>query len=72
MMKARAVVRIVFATLCGAFLAVYIAAKIHFFTRYDPLRVGAYIHEHRIYWGAMAGIAFLIWLVEKLFPERPS
>jgi hypothetical protein len=51
--------------LCGLFLAVYIAAKVHFFTRYDPLAFGGYLREHSVYWAAMAVAAFLIWLIER-------
>jgi hypothetical protein len=57
------------AGLWGLFVVLYIAAKIHFFTRYDPLGVGAYLREHSIYWAAMAATAFLIWVVSKLWPQ---
>ena len=68
-MKARTAVRTVLASLCCLFLALFVASKVHFFTRYDPLRVGGYLQEHRIYWVAMAATAFLIWLIAKRFPQ---
>ncbi len=71
-MNARTMLRTALAVLWGTLLAVYIAAKIDFFTHYDPLRVGSYIRHHSIYWLAMAASAFLIWLIEKRFPQgRP-
>jgi hypothetical protein len=68
-MNVRKLVRIVLAILCGLFCALYIAAKIHFFTRYDPLKVGSYLEGHSIYWVAMAVTAFLIWLKTGRFPQ---
>ena len=62
-------VRVVLAVLWGLFLALYVASKIHFFTRYDPLGVGSYLKEHSTYWMAMAVVVFLIWLVGKWFPQ---
>jgi len=53
-------------------LALYIAAKIDFFRQYDRLALGAYLREHGVYWAAMAVIGFLIWLVERRFPQDPS
>jgi hypothetical protein len=71
-MSARSAVRMVMAALWSILLALYIGAKIHFFTRYDPLRVGTYLQEHSIYWLGMAATGFLIWLITKRFPQdRP-
>lgn len=53
-------------------LALYIAAKIDFFRQYDRLALGAYLREHSVYWAAMAAIAFLIWIVERIFLQDPS
>jgi len=33
---------------------IFIAAKIHFFTRYGSLSAGAYLEEHWLFWAAMA------------------
>ena len=55
--------------LWGFFLALYVASKIHFFTRYDPLGFGSYLREYSTYWVAMAAVVFLIWLVGKQFPQ---
>jgi hypothetical protein len=62
-------VRVVLAVLWGLFLALYVASKIHFFTRYDPLGVGSYLREHSTYWVAMATVVFLIWIVGRWFPQ---
>lgn len=59
------------AVLWGLFVVLYIAAKVHFFTRYDPLGLGAYLREHSIYWAAMAATAFLIWVISKRWPAEP-
>ena len=67
-MRARGVVRILSATLLVLFLGLYIAAKIHFFTRYGQV---GYLREHRIYWAGMAATAFLAWLLEKIIPHEP-
>jgi hypothetical protein len=47
------------------FLCVYIAAKIHFFSRFSQLGTTSYLREHSVYWLAMAAIVSLIWLVER-------
>jgi hypothetical protein len=57
--------------LCILFLALYIASKIHFFTRYDPLGIGGFIREHTVYWVAMTATAFSIWLIERLRRDKP-
>ena len=69
-MKARSVARITLAVLWAALLALYIMAKSHFFEQYEPSRVGAYVQEHSVYWVAMAAVVFLLWLIEKRFPEN--
>jgi hypothetical protein len=67
----KAAVRISLSVLCALFLALYIASKIHFFTRYDPLRVGSFFREHKVYWVAMAATAFSIWLIERFRQDKP-
>lgn len=67
-MNTRSVVRILLLALWVLFLSLYIAAKIHFFTRYDQV---GYLREHRIYWAGMAATAFSVWLLEKIFPQEP-
>jgi RHS repeat-associated protein len=44
-MKARSIARVALEALWGISLALYVASKIHFFTRYDPLDVGTYLRE---------------------------
>jgi hypothetical protein len=61
--------RIVLAVLWILLLAIYVAAKIHFFTHYDPLHIGGFVREHSVFWLAMAATAFLIWLVERFRRE---
>jgi hypothetical protein len=65
----RKVVRTVLVMLWSLFFALYIATKIHFFTRYDPLGVGSYLQEHSLYWVAMAVTGFLIWVIVRRFPQ---
>lgn len=48
------------------FLSTYVAAKIHFFTRFSYFGTAAYLREHSIYWIMMAVLAFTVWLIEKL------
>ena len=67
--QARSMARIFLGALWGISLAVYIAAKIHFFRRYDPLRVGDFLQEHSIYWLGLAALGFLIWVTAKRFPQ---
>jgi hypothetical protein len=67
-MSARYVVQVLSGALVCLFLGLYIAAKIHFFTRYGQVE---YLREHRIYWAGMAATGFLIWLSAKLFPQKP-
>ena len=69
-MHLREMIRVISMALCGFFVVAYIAAKIHFFTRYGALSGGDYFREHRIYWGGMAAIAFVMVLLERLFPKK--
>jgi len=64
-MNATKTVRVILAALWAIFLALYVASKIHFFTRYG---VEKYLNEHSFYWLAMAVVAFFIWLIGKWFP----
>jgi len=59
------------AILCVVFLALYIASKINFFTRYDPVVIGGFIRQHGIYWMAMAATTFTIWLIERFWRNKP-
>ncbi len=68
-MKARGVARVLWMSLCGLLLAVYIASKIDFFRRYGAAN---YVREHSIYWAAMLALGLLIWLAERRFPQSPS
>jgi hypothetical protein len=60
-----------FVILCLVFLALYIASKINFFTRYDPLGGGGFIRQHRIDWMAMAATAFTISLIGRFCQDQP-
>jgi cyanate permease len=66
------------AVLWTAFLGLYIAAKIDFFTHYPLLESGGYFRHHAIYWATMAAVAFAIWLTQRLSaalktrPEGPE
>jgi hypothetical protein len=64
-------VRVILAVLWGLFLALYVACKIHFFTRYDPLGLTRYLEKHSTYWVALGTVALLIWLIEKWFSQKP-
>jgi hypothetical protein len=51
------------------FAALYVGAKIHFFTRYASLGPGKYVEEHWPFWAAfavIAGIAAILnWISER-------
>ena len=64
-MKPRIVNGLILPALWVLFLALYVATKIDFFMRYDPLRVGHYLQAHSAYWIAMAVTVFLIWIVSR-------
>jgi hypothetical protein len=64
-MKPKSFIRTITAALWAFLLLFYIAVKVHFFTRYEPLGVGIYIREHSILVAGMAGGAFLIWLLTR-------
>jgi hypothetical protein len=68
-MQARSMARVFLGALWGISLALYIAAKINFFRRYDPVRVGDFLRQHSIYWLGLAASGFLIWLITKRFPQ---
>ena len=68
-MGMRATVRVVLGILWGLLFAFYVAAKLDFFTNYDPAGVGSYLSRHSQYWAAMAAAAFLIWLLTRWFPQ---
>ncbi len=53
-------------------VADYVAAKVHFFSRYDPSRAETYARGHIVYWLIAAVLGLLIWSVEKSFPSKPS
>ena len=55
-------------------ILLYVGTKLHFFTRYWKLSLGAYLEEHVWFWAGMAIIAlvvaFLNWLRRRL--GRPN
>ena len=67
-MTTRLVLRITSTVLIVSGLAVYIAAKIHFFKHYrDP----DYFREHSIYWILIASIGLVLFLIERFTSEKP-
>ena len=52
-----------------AMLLVYVAAKMHFFTRYTGDLEG-YLGEHWPYWAAMCVVAALLWLIGVAIQRR--
>jgi len=56
------------------FVLLYVAAKVHFFTRYFKLGPAGYLEEHWVFWAAMAIVngmlAFLSWFKRSV--ERRS
>jgi hypothetical protein len=69
LMKLRGVARVALILLWGAQLALYVAAKIDFSTRYPAAN---YVREHGRYWAPTLVIGFVIWLVERQSPKHPS
>jgi hypothetical protein len=67
--KTRTTARIFLVLLWAAFLALYVASKIDFFTHYGAAN---YVREHSKYWVAMLGLGFVIWVVERRFPQDNS
>jgi len=60
--------------LLAIFAVLYIAAKIHFFTRYWSLGAGKYLEEHRYFWMGMTVVggaaALLSWIKNRI--EKPK
>ncbi len=71
-MHLRRSVRVISMVLLVLLGAMYIAAKVHFFRRYFVISSEIYFHEHRIYWKTMAGIALVMVILERLFPEKEN
>ena len=65
-LKATRVSEMVLGALWAGLLALYIAAKLDFFTHYGAAN---YVREHSKYWIAMLGIGLLIWIVGRRFPS---
>ena len=57
------------AGLVGALLIVYVAAKVHFFTRFTG-DFSAYIAEHWPFWAGMAALGALLWAVGTVAQRR--
>jgi hypothetical protein len=49
-----------------AAIAVYLAAKVHFFTAYRPDNVSVYLKQHWPFWAALATIAVAIGAIEAI------
>lgn len=68
-MKRVRAMRLILVLLWASLLAVYIAAKVHFLTRFSSAAIGRYLEEHQIFWLGMAAVGFCIWLISRRFPE---
>jgi hypothetical protein len=64
--------RIIGGGLLGLGAVIYVAAKIDFYTHYDPHLTGVYLHKHVYYWAGMVVIGLLLWLTGKVFFDEPS
>lgn len=49
---------------------IYVGAKTHFFVRFDPHGIRAYIVEHSLFWVAMLLLGGFIWFVDLLIERR--
>jgi hypothetical protein len=67
---AERVLKILAVTLAVGFAALYVAAKVHFFTRFDPADLRAYWAEHWPYTAGLVFIAAAIWGVAALLSRR--
>ena len=58
--------------LVGLLVGTYVAAKVHFFSRFGVVGLADYVVEHWPYWATLAGVAGLIAVVSRLVdnPER--
>jgi hypothetical protein len=63
-------IRVVVWCLLVLYLAVYLAAKIHFLGWYSRIGSGAYLRQHVWFWVGLLGLGLLVWLLEKVFPEN--
>lgn len=61
--KARGAARTFLIVLWGLLLAVYIAAKVDFFTHYGAVN---YVREHRQFWVTILAVVLLVCAVERL------
>lgn len=57
------VLRVATAVLLVAFGVLYIAAKVHFFTRFGATDLDGYIAEHWPYSAGLTAIAALVWVI---------
>jgi hypothetical protein len=58
--------------LVSVFVVVYVAAKIHFFTRFDAANLNAYWAEHWPYTAALALVCVMLWGIVALTRRRPG
>jgi len=58
------------------FILLYFSAKIHFFTRYGAVSLGAYLEEHVFFWGALVIVMVIAnlasWLRAALGRSKPD
>jgi hypothetical protein len=60
------VLRVTAAVLVAAFVVLYVAAKVHFFTRFGATDLNGYIGEHWPYSAGLGGIMALVWAISWL------
>jgi hypothetical protein len=65
-MRLRSTVRKFEAVLLVLFISLYIVAKIHFLTRFLRVPSPTFLREHSIIWAAMAVVAILLWLLDRM------
>jgi hypothetical protein len=60
------VLKVTAALLLVALVAIYVAAKIHFFTRFGRTDLDGYIAEHWPYSAGLTALAALLWVIARL------
>lgn len=70
LMTAQRVLKMLAVILPLGFAVAYVAAKVHFFTRFDPAQLRGYWAEHWPYTAALVVIGAFIWAVAALLSRR--
>jgi len=69
-MAAERVLKMLAITLAVSLAVVYVAAKVHFFTRFDPADLRGYWAEHWPFTAGLVVIAAAVWAVAVLLSRR--